>query len=123
MEGFYANLLTKNISLGSSVIDNSLSIFSAGGTLQKNMLNEYNPAIKDEVPTTITLKKNHDDQFKVENVNSKEDIIRGTTIKSGNNLNNDNEMTSTVVENSSSDKKEEINSARIRFLQRKKLKN
>lgn len=40
MEGFYKNLLTKNISMGSSVDGNAVSVYTAGSTRQSKLQEE-----------------------------------------------------------------------------------
>lgn len=41
MEGFYKNLLTKNISMGSSVDGNAVSVYTAGSTRQSKLQEEH----------------------------------------------------------------------------------
>lgn len=61
MQGFYSNLLTKNISVGSSVEDNSLSIFTSG--------NEYHDKIFQKTHQVDGL----DSSFQVSTASSKND--------------------------------------------------
>ena len=44
MEGFYKNLLTKNISMGSSVDGNAVSVYTAGSTRQSKLQEEHQEA-------------------------------------------------------------------------------
>ena len=120
MEGFYANLLKKNISLGSNVKTNSLSVFSAGGTLQENMLEEYELTIKDEADANncISAEYKNITLETLSSINPTNDCIGTIEVNEKITKDRTEEMDVKILK----DKKEEIDLAKKRYLQRKKLK-
>ncbi len=57
MHGFYANLLTKNIAMGSDVSTSAVSAYTAGSERMKMRLGEEDPSPPLEDPETNTSKR------------------------------------------------------------------
>ena len=59
MEGFYKNLLTKNISMGSSVDGNAVSVYTAGSTRQSKLQEEQQQQQPQEARAKDSEKASH----------------------------------------------------------------
>lgn len=53
MHGFYANLLTKNISMGGNVAENAISAYTAGSLRQQKVLPTSTNKTTDDTPTKV----------------------------------------------------------------------
>ena len=133
MEGFYKNLLTKNIALGSDIAISALSAYTSGSTRQQklieenqvdNVIDKYNVTFDKSIPEST---------IKTENCNKR--LLYDTTL----NMTNDKQLTKKIVieekgyENNNTStsilpatnidhdkKKDIILSAKERYLARKK---
>jgi hypothetical protein len=122
MHGFYANLLTKNISMGGNVAENAISAYTAGSLRQQKVLptgsSSMNTATDDLIPKKNLQGEEHNlessNRFPAENGN-----VNGTKNKK---VHEDRSVPLQSKESSDSKQSKEkaVNAAKERYLARKR---
>lgn len=125
MLGFYANLLTKNISMGGNVAENAISAYTAGSLRQQKVLptgsSSINTATEDPMPRKNLQTEVHNQEsssrFPTDNGN-----VNDTKNKKVNEENEDRRVPQQSKESSDSKQSKEkaVNAAKERYLARKR---
>lgn len=117
MHGFYANLLTKNISMGGNVADNAVSAYTAGSIRQQHVLPTSTYVTNNPLADISGSSTSKETEEKISIAPSKVDAIVN---KIGKNIQPTKNLDTSCSDEVKEVKNKAVNAARERYLARKR---